>query len=219
MKEKKTYSVIAFDLDGTLTNPEHGLIGTFEYALGKMGLDYGTRESLKRFIGPPLFDEWQKEFGISPEESTRALGYFKEYYEVDGWWDNEVYPGVPEMLEALFAAGKRIILASSKPERFARKILEKFGLAKYFKFIGGAVDDKIRDKKHEVLSYSLESIGSPPLSEVILIGDRRFDAEGAKICGVDSAAVLYGHGSEQELRSSGFNYILRDTREVLELLL
>ena len=97
----KKYDIIAFDLDGTLTNPERELIASFVYALGKMGVDYGEKNELKKFIGPPIYEEWQRCFGFTPEESSKALLIFREFYSVYGWWDNEIYPGVKEMLEKL----------------------------------------------------------------------------------------------------------------------
>lgn len=216
----KKYDIIAFDLDGTLTNPERGLIASFVYALGKMGVDYGEKAELKRFIGPPIYEEWQRSFGFTTEESSKALIIFREYYSVYGWWDNEIYPGVKEMLERLKNAGKKIILATSKPEVFAKKILEFFDISKYFDFIGGAATDKIRDKKHEVLEYSLQSIGAlGDRSRAILVGDRIYDAEGAKMCGIDSLGVLYGHGSEQEVRSGGFTLIANTVGEIADILI
>ncbi len=215
----KKYDIIAFDLDGTLTNPERGLVASFVYALGKMGVDYGEKAELKRFIGPPIYEEWQRCFGFTPEESTKALLIFREYYSVYGWWDNEIYPGVKEMLEKLKCAGKKIILATSKPEIFAKKILELFDISKYFDFIGGAATDKTRDKKSEVLEYSLQSIGAKDLSQAILVGDRIYDAEGAKICGIDSLGVLYGHGSEEEVRSGGFTLVANTVEEIADILI
>ena len=215
----KKYDVIAFDLDGTLTNPERGLVASFMYALGKMGVDYGTKEDLKRFIGPPIYEEWQSVFGFTPEESSEALLIFREFYSVYGWWDNEMYQGVPEMLNRLREAGKKIILATSKPEIFARKVLNLFDIAKYFDYIGGADTDKTRDKKHEVLSYSMASLGITDTSKVILVGDRVYDADGARECGVDSLGVLYGHGSREEIENSGFNYICENVEDIAKILI
>ena len=215
----KKYKVIAFDLDGTLTDPAHGLICSFQYALEKMGIEYGEKSELKRFIGPPLYDEWQICYGLSPEDATRALLLFREYYAIYGWWDNEIYKGVPELLAKLKAAGKKIILATSKPEEFAKKILDLFDIAKYFDFIGGASTDKIRDKKWEVLEYSMKNLGGYDKSEYILVGDRKYDAEGAQICGIDSMGVLYGHGTREELEAAGFDYIVETTDDVAELLI
>ncbi len=213
------YDVIAFDLDGTLTNPERGLVAAFSYALDKMGIDYGDKENLKQFIGPPLFEEWQRVYGISAEKSSEALLVFREFYQVYGWWDNELYDGVAEMLDGLKRAGKKIILATSKPEHFAKKILKLFDIDKYFDFIGGAATDKTRDKKHEVLMYALNAVGNPEKSRCILVGDRKYDAEGARIVGISSLGVLYGHGSSEEISSSGFDCIVGSVSEISDVLL
>ena len=215
----KKYNIIAFDLDGTLTNPEKGLVKSFSYTFDKMGIPYNSADELKRFIGPPLYEEWQRCFGLTPEESAKALLFFREYYAEYGWWDNEIYPGVADMLKALKSGGKKIILATSKPEVFAKKILDLFEISCYFDFIGGASSDKTRDKKHEVLTYSLDAVGATDKDQCILVGDRVYDAEGAKICGIDSLGVLYGHGSYEEIESAGFTYVCNDVSDVTKLLL
>lgn len=215
----KNYDVIAFDLDGTLTDPEHGLIEAYIYGFTRMGIsDYGTRESLRRYIGPPVYDEWRRDFSLSEEEGKRLLAYFREYYDVYGWWDNKVYDGVIQLLETLRGAGKTLILATSKPERTANRVIRHFGLDKYFDFIGASVD-RIRDKKWQVLDYALDSVGCSDRSRALMIGDRKYDAEGAKICGIDALGVLWGHGSFDELAGAGFEYIVHSTDEIKRLLL
>ena len=214
----KKYDVIAFDLDGTLTNPEQGLVDGFIYAFKKMGVtDYGDRDSLRRFIGPSLYVVWQDEFGFNEKTVVEAIEKFREYYNIYGWWDNKVYSGIVEMLEELKAAGKTIVLATSKPEGTAIKIMKLFGLDKYFDFMGGAAGDN-RDHKWQVRDYSLNSVGADRNS-AILIGDRMFDAEGAMKCGIDSMGVRWGHGSSDELESSGFTYIAEAPSDVINLLL
>lgn len=215
----KIYDNIFFDLDGTLTNPEHGLIASFEYALKKMGVSYGKREELKRYIGPPLYDEWRSVYGFDEEEATRALLLFREYFAVYGWWDNLLYDGVRKMLSELKMAGKRIFLSTSKPEIFATKILNLFDISRFFDFIGGASTDKTRDKKHEVLEYVLDAIGEPERSTCILVGDRKYDAEGARMVGIDSLGVLYGHGDEQEIFSAGFTAVAKSVEDITAFLL
>lgn len=215
----KKYDVIAFDLDGTLSDPSHGLVASFVYAFKKMGVDYGDPQSLKRFIGPPIYEAWQEEFGFTPEESSRALLIFREYYQVYGWWDNVIYDGVPEMLQKLKESGKTIVLATSKPEIFAKKILNRANLAQFFDFIGGAATDKTRDKKHEVLEYSLASVGVADKSQAILVGDRIYDAEGARACGIDSLGVLYGHGSKEEIFSANFTLTAQTVSDINKILI
>ena len=219
---KKQYKYIAFDLDGTLTDPENGLIQGFIYAFKKLGLDYSDREVLRKYIGPSLFKEWQVDFGFTPDEANAAIEIFREYYNIYGWWDNKIYDGVRDMLKTLKASGKVIMLATSKPLDTAKKILELFDLTQYFDFIGGA-DSIELDQKWKILEHSLTSVGvlhgSPKREESILVGDRCFDSEGAEICSIDSLGVSYGHGTIQELESSGFTYICHSPKEVVELLL
>ena len=206
----KEYNVIAFDLDGTLSDPAHGLIQGFIYCFKKLGLPYENENDLRKYIGPSLYEEWQEDFGFTPDEANDAIEVFREYYNIYGWWDNTLYEGIPEMLGTLRAAGKKIVLATSKPLDTAKKVLALFGLTDYFDFIGGAVSHQ-NDQKWQVLNWSLSSVGidvnDPAQREkCILVGDRKYDAEGAKICGIDSMGVLYGHGTEEEIYASGFTH-------------
>ncbi len=211
------YDYIAFDLDGTLTDPEHGLVEGFIYAFKKMGVtDYGDRASLRRFIGPSLYEVWQNEFGFNEKTVIDAIEKFREYYNIYGWWDNTVYPGIPEMLEKLKASGKALFLATSKPENTAKKIMSLFELDKYFDFLGGASGDT-RDHKWQVLEYAMSSVGADPL-RTVLVGDRMYDAEGAKRCGIDSVGVAWGHGTDEELQAARFTHIVNTPEELLSLL-
>ena len=213
----KEYSVIAFDLDGTLSDPEQGLVDGFIYAFKKMGVtDYGDRDSLRRFIGPSLYEVWQDEFGFNQDTVKDAIEKFREYYNIYGWWDNKVYNGVREMLAELKKQGKTIVLATSKPEDTAIKIIKLFDLEKYFDFLGGAKGDD-RDHKWQVLNYSLNSV-SADREHAILVGDRMYDAEGAKICGIDCLGVTWGHGSRAELEEAGCTYIADCPADALEIL-
>lgn len=211
------YDYIAFDLDGTLSDPEHGLVEGFIYAFKKMGVtDYGDRDSLRRFIGPSLYVVWQDEFGFNEHTVIDAIEKFREYYNIYGWWDNKVYDGIPEMLGRIRESGKTVILATSKPEDTAKKIMSLFELDKYFDFLGGAAGDN-RDHKWEVLEYSMRSVGADP-TRTVLVGDRMYDAEGAAKCGVDSIGVLWGHGTREELEGAGFTHIVSTPEELVKLL-
>ena len=219
----KKYDVIAFDLDGTLTDPAKGLIQGFVYCFKKLGLPYDNEEDLRKYIGPSLYEEWQEDFGFTPDEANNAIEVFREYYNIYGWWDNEMYEGIPEMLSALKKAGKKIVLATSKPLDTAKKVLALFGLTDYFDFIGGAVSHQ-NDQKWQVLNWSLSSVGvdlndPDSLAKCILVGDRKYDAEGAKICGIDSMGVLYGHGTEQEIYTSGFTLYASSVSDIVKNLI
>ncbi len=214
----KKYDIIAFDLDGTLSDPSHGLIQGFVYCFKKLGIPYESEASLSKYIGPSLFEEWQEDFGFTPEEADNAIEVFREYYNIYGWWDNTLYDGIHEMLAELKKAGKRVVLATSKPLDTAKKILELFSLTEYFDFIGGATSHQ-NDQKWQVLKGSLEAVGvdtssKAELAKCILVGDRKYDAEGARICGIDSMGVLYGHGSEEEMNKSGFTLLASSPMDI-----
>ncbi len=218
----KNYRIVAFDLDGTLTDPKRGLTSAFAYALGKIGVDFGNRESLVKFIGPPLRDSFQKEYNLSDEDADTALDKFREYFGVYGWWDNELYDGVHNLLSSLKEAGKTLVLATSKPDVHSSKILKLFDIGKYFDFAEGASFDSTREKKCDVLSYALSKVGivtEEQKAGVIMVGDTVFDVEGARICGVDSVAVTYGYGSEDALKKEGATYIARSIEDIKQLLL
>lgn len=215
----KKYDVILFDLDGTLTNPERGLVSGFVYALSKVGIERERFGDLRRFIGPPLYEMWQTEFGFTPEESEHAIDVFREYYDIYGWWDNELYPGIKELLSSLRTSGKKLAVATSKPEVTALRVLRLFGLTEYFDFIAGAISGTERHKKSQVIEYCLENLGAADdRSLAILVGDRIYDAEGANEVGIDSLGVLWGHGSYEEITTCGFTYVAETAEDVLKKL-
>ena len=221
MTGNKEYKIVAFDLDGTLTDPVRGLTSAFRYAFRKMGIDYKDEAVLKTFIGPPIRELWQQMYGISREEAERCVDYFREYYSVYGWWDNEIYDGIYELLSELKASGKKIILATSKPDVHSSKILDKFDLSKFFDFKLGASFDGSREKKRDVLKYALDSIGvsDGELCECVLVGDTAYDAVGAREIGIDCIGVLWGYGSEADLTENGAKYTVKTVAELRRLLL
>lgn len=219
----KKYDVIAFDLDGTLSDPARGLIQGFVYCFKKLGIPYESEESLRKYIGPSLYEEWQEDFGFTPDEANDAIETFREYYNIYGWWDNDLYEGIPEMLASLKRAGKKVVLATSKPLDTAKSILKLFKLTEYFDFIGGATSHQ-NDQKWQVLNWSLSSVGvdlndPEQLKKCVLVGDRKYDAEGAKICGIDSVGVLYGHGTYEELTASGFTALVETVADISKMMI
>ena len=150
------------------------------------------------------------------------IGYFREFFSVYGWWDNELYPGVREMLSDLKAAGKTLVLSTSKPEVFAKKILALFEIDSYFDFVGAADLNHTREKKWEVLDYALSSVGAvsgEDRERCIIVGDRIYDAEGAEKCGIDALGVTYGHAVKGELSRAGFIKLCDSCDEVARFLI
>ena len=212
------YKYILFDLDGTLTDPGLGITNAVKHALKKFNIEVPDRSELYKFIGPPLLESFQKYYGMSEEESQMALQYYREYFKPYGLYENMVYDGIEELLVTLKAQGKKLILATSKPEPFAVEILRHFGLDKYFDFIAGATMDEKRVRKADVIAYALESCGITDLPSAIMIGDREHDILGAKEVGLESIGVLYGYGDLEELENAGATYIVKTPMNVLGVL-
>ena len=216
MKQKQ---YILFDLDGTITDPGLGITNSIMHALRRLGIAVPEREELYRFIGPPLWDSFQKYYGISKEESNVAVEYFREYYRDRGIYECKVYEGMRELLETLKAEGRTLIVATSKAEFFARQVLGHFGLAAYFDFIAGSELDGTRSEKAEVIAYALENCGITDKSRAVMIGDREHDIIGAKKNGIESIGVLHGYGSREELEAAGAGYIADNIIKLAELLI
>lgn len=196
------YESILFDLDGTLTDPGLGITNSVMHALGKMGYEVPEREELYKFIGPPLHDSFRGYYGMTGEQAEEAVRLYREYFSVDGLLENEVYDGIPEMLIRLKAAGKHLVLATSKPEKFAKAIMRHFGLDQYVCDIAGATMDTSRSKKGQVIAYALKEFGVDPAT-AIMVGDREHDVIGAKENNLPCVGVTFGYGSREELVSSG----------------
>lgn len=213
----KRYQYILFDLDGTITDPGLGITNSVMYALNKFGIS-DKRENLYKFIGPPLAQSFQTYYGFDEKKAKLGIQYYREYYTVDGIFENIVYDGVEEILKSLRQDGRKILMATSKPEKFANQILEHFHLSSYFDFVAGATMDESRVTKADVISYAIENFGITDLNEALMVGDREHDILGAKAVGIDSMGVLYGYGSREELEKAGAKYITETVKELSKLL-
>lgn len=209
------YEYILFDLDGTLTDPGIGITNSVVYALKRWNIEVEDRKSLYRFIGPPLQDSFREYYGFSQEDALRAVDVYREYFREKGLYENEVYPGVEKLLQVLKERGKTLILATSKPEEFAVRILRHFGLDRYFTVMAGATMDPSRSKKGDVIAYALRESGVTEVSKAIMIGDREHDIFGAKQNGLDSIGVLFGYGDREELEKAGATYIAATVEDIL----
>lgn len=214
---KKT--TILFDLDGTLVNTEEGVAKSLRYASEKYGIPEPDNAMIRRFIGPLLADSFQKEYGLSEEEAKEADLVFRERYETIGLFECELFPGVEESLKSLKEKGYRISVASSKEEVPCRRILERLGIAKYFDLICGARLKEDIGTKVEVLKDALKRLGISDKKEVVLIGDSRYDARGAREAGIDCIGVSYGFEEDfNEMRKAGVIEIFDTLAEVIEYL-
>ncbi len=213
------YELIFFDLDGTLTDPCEGITNSVAYALEKFGIHTEDKRELVKFIGPPLLESFNKYYGFDEKQSRQALTYYREYFTSKGMTENIVYDGIEDMLKALIDGGKTLCVATSKPEPFAKTILENFKLSRYFKFIAGSELDGSRAKKNEVIEYALEQCEFVDRSKTIMVGDREHDILGAAKCSLDSIGVLFGYGSREELESAGATYIAETVDDIAKIIL
>lgn len=231
------FQYILFDLDGTLTDPKIGITTCVQYALAAEGIQEPDLDKLEGFIGPPLKDSFEEFYGFSEEQALRAVEKYRERFTVTGIFENEIYPGIPEMLKTLKEKGKVISIASSKPTELVERILEHFAIAEYFDFVVGSEMDGRRSRKEEVVEEALRLLLSDTSvikthaendadwkskivkDQIAMVGDRKFDIEGARAFGLTGVGVSFGYAAEHELEYAGADYIVDSVAELQDLLL
>lgn len=209
---------IFFDLDGTLTDPMIGITSAVQYALAFFDIEVKYLKELTMFIGPPLKDSFIRYYDFSEEQAELAVKKYREYFSPTGIYENEIYDGIKDMLSELCEAGYELVLATSKPWVYARKILEHFGIDEYFSYISGSELSGERSKKEEVILHALNLCRAKP-EDAVMVGDREYDIIGAKKCGLLTVGVTYGYGSREELIKESADYIVDTVKELKERLL
>lgn len=211
------FHTILFDFDGTIMNTMDGITRGVQYALQKMGVEPPPQEALTCFIGPPLSESFSEFYHLSEADALRATQYYREYYSVDGLTQCAPYPGIGTLLGRLRAQEKLVALATSKPQPFAEEILRTHGLLDSFHILSGAGLDGSHNAKVDVIRRALEQL--PGHGPAIMVGDRKFDVEGAHLAGLPCIGVLYGFGDRAEFEAAGADYIAADVAELESLLL
>ncbi len=209
---------LLFDLDGTLTDPARGITRAVQYALKQFGIEENDRQTLLSYIGPPLLDSF-KNYGMNEEQAREALREYRVYFADIGLYENEVYAGIPAFLQDAQRAGYRLIMATSKPEMYACRLMQHFGLTEYFACIAGSDMAETRADKAAVIRYALHRVGVTDVSDAVMIGDRKYDVEGARAFGMPAVAVTYGYGSREELKTAGADCIVDSVQQLRELFL
>ena len=210
---------ILMDLDGTLTNSKEGITKCLQYALAYFGVNVDDLSTLEKYIGPPLEQTFREGFGFGKEQAELAVEKYRERFVPIGMYENQLYAGMEDALQRLRESGKVLIVATSKPEKFAVTILKHFGIDGYFDDICGADPETNRNKKAEVIRYALEKHELNDLSDVLMVGDRKYDVEGAKECGLSCMGVLYGFGNREELEEAGAEYIAETVEDMVQILI
>ncbi len=215
----KKFSTVLFDLDGTLTDPAEGITNSVEYALNFYGIKVESKKYLECFIGPPLYASFEKYYGFSREKAEEAVAKYREYFAVRGIFENKLFDDTESLLKALKEQSIKVVLATSKPEVYAVKILEHFGIDKYFDCVTGSLLSGERIDKADVIKEALKRIGNKDKENCIMVGDRSHDIIGAKKNGVKNVGVLFGYGSLKELKDAGADYIAEDFDELKRILM
>jgi phosphoglycolate phosphatase len=213
---------VLFDLDGTLTDSRPGILNCFRHAFARLAEAGGPNVTLPadadlRFIvGPPLRESFARFAGEAEKE--RLMGFYLERYSPMGAFENSVYDGVAAALDLIAGRGVRLLVATSKNETDARRILEHFGLAPRFISINGARADGSRSAKREIIGDALKAHGLA-CEDVAMIGDREFDMIGAKALGVTAIGALWGYGTHEELTAAGADALAATPLEAAEIAL
>lgn len=217
----KKYKILLFDLDGTITDSEEGILNCVRYGLTSCGFPIPDYDTLKAFIGPPLVVSYQELCGLSYEDTEAAIFKYRERYSEKGIFENRVYEGMTKLLFDLKNDGYRLALATSKPEMFARRILSHFGISEAFDAVAGSSINREDETKADMIRLAMERLGlkENDRSGVLMIGDRKHDILGAKECGVDILGVKYGYAPEGELLEYGADIIVESVEEVRKVLL
>lgn len=215
----KEYKVIIFDLDGTLSKSGEGITKSLQYALEKVGIKEDDLESLNHFVGPPLKYELKRTYDMTDELAVRVTELYRERYTPIGIYETELYPGTVELLQNLRKGGKYIAMATSKPQSMAEEVLRHLKIDKYFDMVMGADLTGPKKDKASVLNSLFEKLEIKDKNQYIMIGDTKFDAEGAKTVGIDCIGVSYGYGTREELEECGAIKVADSTDELQGILL
>lgn len=216
--KKLDYSVVLFDLDGTIIDSMDGILNAMNYSFVKMGMRAITQQELLPFIGPPIVNTLQEHFGLDLEMANKGIEYYHQYYRVNGWKECTLYNGIVNLFESLKKKGKKLALATNKPNYYARQILKRHNVDKYFDYIGGSDVEKGITNKTLVIEDCLNFLGTEDKSSVIMVGDRYFDVEGAFGAGIKTIGVTYGYGDREELTKCGAIAVVDTAEEVQKLL-
>jgi phosphoglycolate phosphatase len=213
------YQLILFDLDGTLTDPKPGITRSVAFALAHFGITVDDLDSLTPYIGPPLLESFERFHALDATQAREALGHYRAYFAETGLYENAVYPGIPELLSALLAARRTLVVATSKPAIYASRILAHFGLADYFAAVAGSDLAQSRAAKDLIIADALAGHAEIPSDAVVMVGDREHDIDGARENGITAIAVAYGYGSLDELTAAQPAALAHTVEELRALLL
>lgn len=213
---------VFFDLDGTITDPKEGITKSVEYSLKNFGISVSNLDDLCKFIGPPLSDSYEEFYGFTKEQAKEAIAWYRVYYSKKGIFQCELYRGISELISHLYNKDIKVVLATSKPTEYAIDILKHFEIYKYFDYISGSAMDGSIVNKDDIINQAVEHYkkidGDFDESQVVMIGDRKFDYIGASKCNIKCILISYGYGEMEELLSCQPFALKKSVEELQEFL-
>ncbi len=212
------YQYILFDLDGTIINSAEGIMNSLRDAFQKFKIPLNTYEELYPFIGPPIRESLKEFAHVEEENLIEVIQHYRNYYIKKGLYECYLYPYIIELLNILKEKGKKLALATNKPYVYSKKILDNFHITSYFDYIGAPRDDDHLLNKTDIIQRIIQELKIKNLKDVIMIGDRYFDIEGAKNNRIDSIGVLYGFGSREELAQHQATFIVNEVKDILKII-
>ena len=216
MEKLDSFQAVLFDLDGTITNPQEGIVNSILYAAQQFGFKDIDPSNLDSFIGPPLLHSFQEKFKVSETEAYKMVDEFRVYYADKGIFECYLYDGIAETIEYFYNKGVFLSLATSKPVGFANQLLDHFSLDKYFSFTAGALMDGKRTDKKEVIQFALDNIPSFEKENILMIGDREFDILGGQHHNMKTAWAKWGFGTDEEILHLKPNFVFSSPKEMIE---
>lgn len=208
---------ILFDLDGTLTDPFLGITRSVAYSLKSFGIEVDDLETLKPFIGPPLDVSFREYYHMDEAQSWKAVEKYREYFSKKGLFENKVYEGMEDFLQSLLNMDMKLYVCTSKPEVFAKEILDHFSLTPYFTGIYGATLDGSLKNKGDVIAHCIKQ-EQLNIQDCMMVGDRQHDIVGAHQNQIPCIGVLYGYGSLEEFQEYYCDYIAKDLIELKKII-
>ncbi len=215
----KKFDLVIFDLDGTLTDSRVGITKSISHTLAKMGIDPPPLNELEHFIGPPLLDSFKNHYKFSQNDAEKAIKIFREYYSKNGLYENTLFDGISLLLSSLKGSGIKLAVATSKPQIFAEKILDHFKLSQYFQVVVGASLDNTFSHKNVIIMETIKKFPEISKEKAVMVGDRKFDIEGAKENKIFSIGVKYGFADTGEIEAASPDFISESVEGLFKILL
>ena len=213
---QKRFQTVLFDFDGTVYDTVEGITKSVQFALSLRGIHAET-DDLRCFAGPPLVDKFMEIYHVSVEEAEQMVIDFRKRYVPIGIYESSPFRGMKELLARLRKENLQLGIATSKPQSMAEQLLKESGMREYFDAVAGSDRTINNEKKWQIIVRTMEMLQADPATTV-LIGDTKYDAEGAARCGIPCIGVRWGYAAPGELEAAGVSAVADDMDDLFRLL-